>query len=308
MSSEGEAKELVRQAVKANRYKRWFFALIVSLVIAFAYAFAVSGLFSGPVTGQEKAHVAVVRVNGPIMEDKEASAKSVIESLRNAIANEHSVGVILSINSPGGSPIQAERIYDEIQKTSREHKDKKIVAVINELGASAAYYIASGAPKIYSSKASLVGSIGVTGSGFGFTGVMDKLGVERRVYAAGEHKLFLDQFSAPNEQEAAFFKGVLGKVHEEFIDRVKRGRGDRLKWTEHPDVFSGLIWDGGTAKDIGLVDDIGTIDTVLEKEFGITDVYVYEEQKPLMKVLGGMIGASLYQNVMEDAGFSGVRM
>lgn len=301
--------ELVKQAVKANRRKWMLISIVFAVVMSLVYIFSLKGLlegFGGVVA--DEPHVAVVRVNGPIMEGKDASAKAIITSIREALENEKSVGLILSINSPGGSPIQAERIYDEIQKQTVSHKDKKIVAVINELGASAAYYIASSAPTIYGSKASLVGSIGVTGSGFGFTGVMEKFGVERRVYAAGAHKLFLDQFSAQNDQETQFFKGVLGKVHEDFIDRVKLGRGERLKWQENPDVFTGLIWDGGTAQKIGLIDKIGTIDTALDKEFGMTSVHIYEETKPLLKSLGGLIGASLYQALQEDVGFVGVRM
>lgn len=298
---------LVKEAVKKSRYKWALISLVSSLVFVFFYAFSISSLFS---SGEPMAepHVAIVKVSGPIMEDKDASARLIIQNMRDAMNNHHSVGMILSINSPGGSPIQAERIYDEINKLVATHKDKKIVAVINELGASAAYYIASAAPTIYASKASLVGSIGVTGSGFGFTSVMDKLGVERRVYASGEHKMFLDPFSALNVEEAKFFKGVLSRVHAEFINRVRLGRGDRLKEELAPGMFSGLIWDGGTAKDIGLTDSIGTIDTVLEKEFGQQNIYVYEQPVPLLKSLGGIIGASIYQSISEEIFSGGVKM
>lgn len=298
---------LVQEAVKKSRYKWALISLVVSLMVVFIYAFSISSLFAGG-ESMDEPHVAIVRVAGPIMEDKDASARLIIQNMRDAMSNQKSVGMILSINSPGGSPIQAERIYDEINKLVASHKDKKIVAVINELGASAAYYVASAAPTIYASKASLVGSIGVTGSGFGFTSVMDKLGVERRVYASGEHKLFLDPFSAQNEEEANFFKGVLGRVHAEFIDRVRLGRGERLKEELAPGMFSGLIWDGGTAKDLGLIDSIGTIDTVLEKEFSQQKIFVYEQPVPLLKSIGSIIGASIYQSIGEELFNGGVKM
>jgi protease-4 len=274
------------------------------------YAGIVAYMFSGGSLEGDKGgqHVAVIRVNGIVMEDKDASASNFITSLREAEANKNAKGILISINSPGGSPIQAERIYDEINRQVKDHPEKKVVAVINELGASAAYYIASAAPTIYASKASLVGSIGVTGSGFGFDQLMSRFGVERRVYASGAHKLFLDPYSPANPEEAAFFKGVLGQVHEEFIERVKAGRGDRLKWTDNPQVFTGLIWAGAEAQKIGLIDKIGTIDTVLENEFSTNKVAIYEVQKPLVAKLADMVGATFFREIQESVGFSGLKM
>jgi protease-4 len=246
MAEKSAVEIAIKQGIKASAYKIGFFSLFA--VILYAVVLGYFSFVSGGKGAKGDPHVAVVRVNGPIMEDKDASAANVITALREAEENAHAQGILISINSPGGSPIQAERIYDEINRQVKAHPEKKVVAVINELGASAAYYIASASPVIYASKASLVGSIGVTGSGFGFDQLMGKFGVERRVYASGSHKLFLDPFSPHNDDEAVFFKGVLSNVHEEFIERVKAGRGDRLKWSENPQVFTGLIWAGAEAQ------------------------------------------------------------
>lgn len=301
------AKELVKQTIKGTRYKYAFLSLLFAIAVVMVYLFLISSILNRE-DGASAPHVAIVRVNGAIMEDRDASAKNVIQNLRDAVENKNSVGVVISINSPGGSPIQAERIYDEIIRISNENKEKKIIAVINEIGASAAYYIASSAPVIYASRASLVGSIGVTGSGFGFTGVMDKIGVERRVYASGEHKLFLDPFSPKNSVEAEFFKKVLKKVHSDFISKVEAGRSGRIKDDAKVDLYSGLIWDGATAKDKGLIDKIGTIDIAIEKEFDVDDVYVYQQPEPLLKSLGGIIGATIYNSISENMLFKGLMM
>ncbi len=167
-------------------------------------------------------------------------------------------GVILRINSPGGSPVQSGYVYDEIRRLRAAKPDIKVYAVITDLGASGAYYIASAADQIYADKASLVGSIGVTAAGFGFVGAMDKLGVDRRTYTSGEHKAFLDPFQPQKADETQFWQGVLDTTHRQFIASVKQGRGDRLKDKDHPELFSGLIWTGEQAVALGLVDGLGS--------------------------------------------------
>lgn len=290
-------KEAVRQGVKAARYKSVAYGLIFAFVMIAVYQYIFLVGFQSPKTDP---HIAVVKVDGPLADDKPASARNVISSIREAMDNVHSKGLIISINSPGGSPIQAERIYDEIKRQVGAHPEKKVVAVINELCASGGYYVASAAPEIYASRSSLIGSIGVTGSGFGYTGLMDKLGVDRRVYAAGKHKLFLDPFSPKSDEETAIFKGVLDAVHGEFIAKVKDGRGDRLHWQSTPGIFSGLIWAGLDAQKIGLIDKIGTIDTVLIDTYGMSDVVVYEPKKSPLSKISEMIGLAVFHELKTE--------
>ena len=173
-------------------------------------------------------HTAYVRVYGPIMDEAETNANAIVGGLRDAFENENAKAIVLGINSPGGSPVQAGYVFDEIFRLRAEYPDKKVYAVISELGASAAYYIAAAADEIYADKASLVGSIGVISASFGFDGALDKLGVERRVITAGENKAFLDPYQPLKESDKAFWEESLEVVHQQFIEQVKRGRGDRL--------------------------------------------------------------------------------
>lgn len=306
MSENYAVDAAIKQGIKASKYKVFAVAMVLVMLYAIFLAYAAFGWKQKD--DANNPHVGVIKINGPIMDNEDASAAKVIAALREAEDNQNTTGILISINSPGGSPIQAERIYDEINRQVKAHPDKKVIAVINELGASAAYYIASAAPQIYASRASLVGSIGVTGSGFGFDQVMSKFGVDRRVYASGLHKLFLDPYSPQNEEEAVFFKGVLSQVHGEFINRVKDGRGDRLHWAEYPQVFTGLIWAGEEAQRIGLIDKIGTIDTVLSDVFKTDKIVVYELKKPLLEKITGMIGASFSRQIQASFNFNGVQM
>ena len=219
---------------KSRRWGIFFKFLTFGYLIAllFLIKFPLGDSLEG-VTGK---HTALVEINGPIAADELASADNIVGSLRTAFEEPNSVAVILRINSPGGSPVQSGYVYDEIKRLRALHPDIKVYAVITDLGASGAYYIASAADEIYADKASLVGSIGVTAASFGFVGTMEKLGVERRTYTAGEHKAFLDPFQPEKPEEKAFWQQVLNTTHQQFIDSVKAGRGDRLK--ESPDLFS----------------------------------------------------------------------
>ncbi len=201
-------------------------------------------------------HTALIEIKGIISADAEASADNIVTGLRRAFKNDEAKAVILRINSPGGSPVQAGYINDEIKRLRAKHPDKKLYAVITDLCASGGYYIAAAADEIYADKASLVGSIGVVMNGFGFVDTMKKLGVERRLYTAGENKGFLDPFSPQKDDERQHVQGLLGQIHQQFIDTVKEGRGDRLK--DEKKLFSGLIWTGEQAKELGLIDEFGS--------------------------------------------------
>jgi protease-4 len=230
----------------------------------------------------ENKYVAVIEIKGVIAADEEASADSIVSSLKKAFNDERVQGIVLRINSPGGSPVQSGYVYDEIMRLKQEHSIP-IYAVIADLGASGAYYIAAAADEIYADKASLVGSIGVVGSGFGFVGLMKNLGVERRQYTSGEHKGFLDPFLPANEKETAFWEGVLGVTHKQFIAQVRKGRGDRLKETK--EMFSGLIWTGEQAVDMGLIDGLASTSGLVRDKFNTEDMVDFTRQASPLLVL-----------------------
>jgi protease-4 len=237
-------------------------------------------------------HTALVTIEGEIGPDTEASAQNVMTSMRTALEDPGSQALILLIKSPGGSPVQAGLINDEVTRLRALH-NKPIYAVVEESCASAAYYIAAAADQIYVDKASLVGSIGVLMDGFGFTGLMDKLGVERRLMTAGENKGFLDPFSPQSEQQRAYAQQTLNEVHQQFIDVVRKGRGKRL--TESPEVFSGLFWSGSKAVEIGLADGFGTVDSVAREVLKAEEIVDYTQREGiserLLKRFGGAVGS-----------------
>ncbi|MFT0213745.1 S49 family peptidase [Pseudomonas sp. F1_0610] len=249
-------KAVLASTVEQRRSRRWG---ILFKSLTFLYLFVILLTFVAGMNATNEAtgeHAAVIEIRGVIADNEDASADRIIGALRNAYKNPDVKAIIFRINSPGGSPVQSGYVYDEINRLRALHPDIKVYAVITDIGASGAYYIASAADQIYADKASLVGSIGVTGAGFGFVGAMEKLGVERRSYTSGEHKAFLDPFQPLKQDEAQFWDGVLGTVHKQFIEVVKKGRGDRLK--ETPDLFSGLIWSGEQALTMGLIDGLGS--------------------------------------------------
>ncbi|SEQ78838.1 protease-4 [Azotobacter beijerinckii] len=262
-------KTLLATVEERRRARRWgiFFKLL-----GFAYLSTLLVMFSPALSLKEAArtgdHTALVEVRGVIADSESASADNIVGSLRAAFKDKHTKGVVLRINSPGGSPVQSGYIYDEIRRLRAAHPDIKLYAVITDLGASGAYYIASAADAVYADKASLVGSIGVTAASFGFVGAMERLGVERRVYTAGEHKAFLDPFQPQKEGEVRFWREVLDVTHRQFIDSVKQGRGERLKDKDHPELFSGLVWSGEQALQLGLVDALGSASHVAREVVG----------------------------------------
>lgn len=249
-----------------RRTRRWgiFFKLLFFAYLVLVLVLVWPNDLDTTVTS--KRHTALVRVEGLIASSTEASAKNIIESLHKAFEDKQTAGVIIQINSPGGSPTQAGEIYDEIQRLRQKYPKIPIHAVTSDLCASGGYYIAAATQNIYANKASIVGSIGVRMDSFGFTDAMAKLGIERRAYTAGNNKDFLDPFKPVNPEEVQHLQGMLNAIHQQFITAVKQGRGDRLK--DNPDLFSGLMWTGAQSVELGLVDALGSTRYVAEEVIG----------------------------------------
>jgi protease-4 len=245
---------------------------------------------SAPSSDKTAAHTAVVEIKGEIASGGDASAESIVAAMRSAMEDNGAQGIVLLINSPGGSPVQAGIINDEIRRLKAKYK-KPIYAVVEESCASAAYYIAAATDRIFVDKASIVGSIGVLMDGFGFTGLMDKLGVERRLLTAGENKGFLDPFSPQTEKQRAFAQQMLDQIHKQFIDAVKQGRGKRLK--ETPELFSGLFWTGQQAIDLGLADQLGNVDFVAREVIKAEELVDYTRRDNVAERLAKKFGAAM---------------
>lgn len=237
-----------------------------------------------------KPHTALVKIQGEIASGSEASAELVVAAMRSAFEDKGAQAVVLLINSPGGSPVQAGIINDEILRLKALHH-KPVYAVVEEVCASAAYYIAVGSDKIFVDKASVVGSIGVLMDGFGFTGLMDKLGIERRLMTAGENKGFLDPFSPQSEKQIQFAQTMLDKIHQQFITVVKAGRGERLK--ESNDAFSGLFWIGQQAIELGLADQLGNLNFVAREVVKAEDLVDYTQHENVAERLVKRFGAAI---------------
>ena len=235
-------------------------------------------------------HTAVVELKGEISDDSDASAEAIVSALRAAFEDQGSKAVVLLINSPGGSPVQAGIMNDEIRRLKAKHK-KPIYAVVEESCASAAYYISVATDQIYVDKASIVGSIGVLMDGFGFTGLMDKLGVERRLLTAGENKGFLDPYSPQSKTQRVHAQNLLNQIHQQFIQVVRDGRGDRLK--ETPEMFSGLFWSGQQAVELGLADGMGSLDYVAREVVKAEDIIDYTRHDNVAERLAKRFGAAM---------------
>ncbi len=240
-------------------------------------------------------HTALIEIRGEIAADTEASSQFLLGSLRSAFEDKGAKAVVLLINSPGGSPVQAGIINDEIHRLKKLH-GKPVYAVVEEACASAAYYIAAAADRIYVDKASIVGSIGVLMDGFGFTGLMDKVGIERRLLTAGVNKGFLDPFSPQNATHRAYAQDMLNEIHAQFISVVRTGRGDRLK--ETPELFSGLAWSGSKAIQLGLADDFGSLDQVAREVVKAEDIVDYTQHENVASRLAKRFGAGVGESAM----------
>ena len=236
-------------------------------------------------------HTALIDINGEIGGESGMNADGVIEALKSAFENKHTKGVVVRINSPGGSPVQSGQIYDEMRRLRGEHKGTPLHVVVDDICASGGYYIAAAADRIYVDKASMVGSIGVLMDGFGFTDTMRKLGIERRLLTAGENKGFLDPFSPLNQKEVEHARALLDEVHRQFKDAVRRGRGERLK--EDPDLFTGLIWSGTKSIELGLADGLGSLDYVAREVIRAEEIVDYTPTEGLAERLARRIGTSV---------------
>jgi protease IV len=244
------------------------------------------------------AHTAVVEIKGEIMPGSDASAEHIVSALKAAFEDDAAKGIVLLINSPGGSPVQAGIINDEIVRLKALHK-KPVIAVVEETCASAAYYIAVAADSIYVDKASIVGSIGVLMDGFGFTGLMEKLGVERRLMTAGANKGFLDPFSPQTEPQRQHAQAMLNQIHKQFIDTVKAGRGSKLK--ETPETFSGLFWSGQQAVELGLADSLGNLDKVARDVIKEENLVDYTRRENVAERLARRFGAAVGEGALKAA-------
>ncbi|MEO7150186.1 MAG: S49 family peptidase [Burkholderiaceae bacterium] len=270
--------------------RRWRLALRLTwilLLLGLLYLLIVSrGIADGP----HGPHTALIEVRGEIGVDSEASAEKLVAGLKSAFEDSTAQAIVLRINSPGGSPVQAGIVNDEIRRLKALHR-KKVYAVVEETCASGAYYIAVAADEIYADKASIVGSIGVLMDGFGFTGAMDKLGIERRLLTAGANKGLGDPFSPLTDAHRAYIKAMLDQVHRQFIETVRQGRGARLK--ETPDTFSGLFWSGEQALGMGLIDHLGSLDQVARDVIKAEMVIDYTPKENVAERLAKRFGASI---------------
>ena len=270
-------REALIEKRRSRRWKIFFRFLFSALILAAILAPLIAGLKPGEITK----HTAIVEVKGVIAENTEASASNIIEALNTAIDNKNTAGIILRVNSPGGSPVQSGIVFDEIKRLRSKYPDKPIHAVVSDVCASGGYYIASAAENIYADKASIVGSIGVVIGSFGFTEAMEKLGVERRVMTAGENKVMMDPFQPENAEHKAHFQTLLDNIHSQFIDVVKEGRGDRL--TDNNQLFSGLFWTGEQSLELGLIDGLSSERTVARDIIGAEKLKVFSRDKDMVE-------------------------
>ncbi len=245
-------------------------------------------------------HTALVELEGVIATNTAASADNLVSSLRRAFKDEDTAGIILRINSPGGSPVQAGYVYDEIKRLRGKHPNIKLYAVVTDICASGGYYIAAAADEIYANKASIVGSIGVLMDGFGFVDTLEKVGVERRLMIAGEHKGILDPFSPLKSNEVRHVQGLLDGVHQQFIDAVKAGRGDRL--SDNPDIFSGLFWNGEEGVKLGLVDGLGSSSYVAREVIGVDKIVDFTARPDYFERFADRLGAAMANVIGENLG------
>ena len=296
----------IEEQRRARRWKIFFrltwLALAIVLFIQFPLNLGTTQL------GGAGPHTALIEIKGIIDNEAESSADHITDALQHAFSDPRTAGVVLRINSPGGSPVQAGIIFEEIRRLKAKHRDTPVIAVIEEICASGGYYVAAAADQIYVDRASLVGSIGVLMDGFGFVESMKKLGVERRLLTAGENKAFLDSFSPSSERHRAHAQAMLNDIHQQFIDAVKIGRGDRLK--DDPQIFSGLVWSGARSIDLGLADGVGSLGYVAREVIKAEDIVDFSRHENIADRLARRLGAQVSQSVATAirSVFEGIRL
>jgi protease IV len=286
--------------VEQRKRRRWgiFFKFLTFAYVTFLLIVMVDWSSRADLTGGKK-HTAVVELNGLIAPGTDGSAEKINTALQAAFKDKNTQGVIVRINSPGGSPVQAQNIYDEMRRLRKKYPDIPLYAVVEDICASGGYFVAAGADRIYVGRASIVGSIGVLMNGFGFTGLMDKLGVERRLITAGENKGMLDPFSPLEDKDKEYIKGLMKDIHDQFIGVVREGRGKRLK--ETPDMFSGLFWTGQKSVELGLADGFGSLDSVARDVIKAEDIVDYTQKEGFAEKVAKRFGASVASSLAEFA-------
>lgn len=297
---------LQSQVIEQRRTRRWgiFFKFLL-----FVYLFALLFLFRAPEWGwsdwlsdkEPSEHIAVVDLEGLISSASNANAGDFNKALRSAFEHEDTRAVMLRINSGGGSPVQSAMMFDEIQRLRLRHAEIPVYAVISDIGASGAYYVAAAADEIYAHPASVVGSIGVRLDSFGVVDLMERWGIERRLFTAGENKAFLDPFSPLEEDDVQHVQSVIQDIHEQFIEAVRAGRGERLLHQEEK-VFSGLIWTGREALDLGLIDGLGDARSVARDVIGIEEMVLFEPRRSALQQLLDDLGVAATQWWFTQAG------
>ena len=277
--------------------RRWsiFFKSAMFIYLFFCLVWFV--IQTRPMSYMKQDHVAIIDVYGLIAARQEAGSDNLVSALKQAFESEHVQAIVLQINSPGGSPVQAGYVYDEIQRHKALKPDKVVYAVISDTGTSGAYYIAAAANYIYADKASIIGSIGVISQQFGFDGLMKQWGIEQRSYTAGQHKAFLDPFQSENPFERAHLQAQLDNIHQQFITQVKHGRGQRL--ADDKTLFSGLVWTGEEALKLGLVDGLGSVYSVMRDQIGQEEWVRYNPKKNLWQQLKSDIGGGVSAAITE---------
>jgi len=291
--------KLASAALREQRRARlWgiFFKLLTFAYLTFILLSVYDWRGRAEMAGGKK-HTAMVELSGLIAPGNDASAERITSALQAAFKDRHTQGVVLKINSPGGSPVQSQTIYDEMRRLRKKYPDIPLYVVVEDICASGGYFVAAGADRIYVSKSSIVGSIGVLMNGFGFTGLMDKLGIDRRLITAGENKGMLDPFSPVQQRDVEHAKKLVNDIHQQFIAVVREGRGKRLK--ETPDMFSGLIWTGQMSIDLGLADGLGTLDSVARDVIKAEDIVDFTQKENFAEKVARRFGASAASTAVE---------
>ncbi|MDJ0806529.1 MAG: S49 family peptidase [Gammaproteobacteria bacterium] len=299
--------KLLMSTLKENRRSRRWGIFFKSLTFAYLFLLLAMLIWSDEWDMSQaslKEHTALVEVDGIIAPETKASADKIVTGLRNAFKDKKTKAVILRLNTPGGSPVQSRYVNDEITRLRKKYPDIPLYAVVVDMCASGGYYIASAADEIYADRGSIVGSIGVLMNGFGFVEGMQNLGIERRLMTAGENKGIMDPFSPVSEEDKAHLQRMLDQLHGQFINRVKEGRGDRLKADEYPEIFSGLFWSGEEAKRIGLIDAFGSSSYVAREIVGVEDIVDFTPEEDVWERFAERLGAGVAQGIARISGLS----
>ena len=297
-------KVLLETIKEQRRSRRWgLFFKLLGLGVLLLLLFSMCSTNRLLTANRLKPHVSLIDVRGEIFDADNASADNIASALNRAFKDQFTTAIIMRINSPGGSPVQASYVYNEVIRLKKLHPKIKVYAVCSDLCASAAYYVASSADYIYANPSSLVGSIGVLINGFGFTGALEKLGAERRLLKSGDEKGFLDPFSPMSQKDKDYAQTMLNIVHQQFINDVKKGRGNRLK--DSPELFSGLAWTGQQAMQLGLIDGFGSAGYVAREIIKNSNTVDYTKKSSLFDRLSKNMGAEFYHQFAADFGLAG---